>query len=109
MQTYYKDYSNDINAIVHETGLSLVFQGKLKGKDVIDFIKSDKFYINDTYNQNYQRPLDILNTIDVSSIDEAFLEEWLKMDWYAIFRSQYESFLLKTCSFIKNINNFHIS
>ena len=101
----YNKNNGDIDFIFHKIGLILISQGKIKGVDVIHFIQNDEFYMNTAYNK-YLRSLDVLNSIDVNSIDEKFLVEWLKMDWYGVFKSQYEYFIHKVCSFITNIKDF---
>ena len=98
----------DINKIIHNTGLKLSMEHKLKNIEILNFIRRDDYY-NDSFNYGKKayRSLDILNGLDPKSFNEEFYLEWKKIDWYKIFEHQYiEGFLPRVSNLIKDLKDF---
>ena len=73
-----KNDNVDMDKIIHETGLFLSKNGKLKNIDLLKFIKKDIYYNDIKYNKKYFRSLDILNSLDINSFNDEFYSEWKK-------------------------------
>ena len=52
---------------IHEFGLSLAKNGKLKNLDMLDFLSKDDYYTKKSYSKDIYRPLDIFDGLDISS------------------------------------------
>ena len=98
----------NLDKLVHENGLAFVRQGKLKNAELLDFIKIDEFYHNRSYERAFYRPLEILDGIDISTLNEEFYEKWKQMNFYKIFDSQFHKYLKKVSLFIKEIKDFSL-
>ena len=71
---------------IHETGLEAIKKGELKNEALIDFIDNDDIYFKDkTYETRKYRTLEILNGIDLETIDDNFYEKWHKSNIFKIY------------------------
>ena len=99
----------DLNKIIHDTGLKLSKEHKMKNIEILNFISRDAYYNDSNYVKKVYRPLDILNGLDVGSFNDEFYSEWKKFDWSKIFDEQYVAgFLPKVSNFINDLANFNI-
>ena len=88
-----KKIDNNLNAEkfelkkkIHETGLEAIKKGELKNEALIDFIENDDVYFTDkVYETKRDRTLDILNGIDLETMDDKFYEKWNKSSIFKIF------------------------
>ena len=97
-----------LNEVIHETGLKLSKYHSLKNKDILEFIKEDEYYNSKDYNKKVYRPLDILNGLDIYTFDEQFYLNWKTINWYQIFKEQYNDFIKKVFDLIKDMKDFNI-
>ena len=76
--------------------------------EILSFIKSDKYYLYKIYNKKIYRPLEILDGIDISLIEDKkdFFKTWNSINFYPMFDSQFEDFLEKISSLITEIKDF---
>ena len=100
-------YKN-IDSLLHENALNFVKSGKLKNKELLDFIQIDEFYHNKLYDKSIYRPLDILDGIDISSLNEDFFDTWKQMNFNKIFESQKVDFYKKISTFINEMKDFSL-
>ena len=64
---------------IHETGLEAIRKGELKNEALIDFIENDDVYFKDNnYATKKDRTLEVLNGIDLETVDDKFYEKWNK-------------------------------
>ena len=103
-----KDFKLNIDdALVHETGLNMIKEGKLKNEGVLDFICKDFFYNDKRYKTNKMyRPLEVFNGIDISSLNDNFYNYWAKINFKNIFESQITDFSNKIASLVREIKDF---
>ena len=100
------DNKKEWNQLIHDKILNLVKNGKLKNKELLDMIQKDDIYIIQQYNDLLS--LDILDGIDIYSLDDEFFTKWKSMNFEKIFKSKINDFYKKICSFIKDIKNFKL-
>ena len=97
-----------MDRLIHENGLAFVRQGKLKNIELLDFIKTDEFYQNRSFDKPFFRAIEILDGIDISTLNEEFIEKWNQMNFYKIFDSQLNEYLKKVSLFINEIKDFSL-
>ena len=124
--------SNDLlkdklNNNIHETGISLYKQGKLKNEGILEFIIADEIYksskniINDILWDNfisgknetyiYKKDVNILTAIDISSKSDQILSNIKKDEIYKYFldrKGDYLKIFTQKISNIKNLGAFYI-
>ena len=103
-----KDIKFDILNIIHDTGITLSKNKRLKNIDILNAIENDKYYKENRFKRKVYRSLDILNGLNIKSFDEEFYKKWKKMDWLNIFDEQYYDFLSKVIFLIEDIKDFNI-
>ena len=96
------------DSLIHDNGLAFVKSGKLKNKELLEFIQIDEFYHNKQYDKAIYRPLEILDGIDISSLNEDFFDIWKNMKFNKIFDSQKDEFLKKISTFINEMKDFSL-
>ena len=98
----------NIEEKLHRTGLKLVKIGKIKNIKIIEFIKTDVYFLNKNYNKKLYRPLEILDGINISLIEDKkqFFKKWNDINFYSMFESQIEDFLKKIASLISEMKDF---
>ena len=100
----YKD--KNIDYIIHETGIELIKGGKLKNLEILDFIKSDIYYNSNDFDKSFYRPLEILNKIDIETVDVKFFCTYNTIKFNNIFGKRMNDFYQRLCSLIKNMKDF---
>ena len=97
----------NINEIIHDTGMKLYKEKKLKNSDLLNFIRKD-FYFNDSkyFGNKRYRPIEILNGFEFDSFDDNLFFEWKKLEWKKIF-DEY-NFLDKIFNSINDMAHFNI-
>ena len=98
----------NIDQKIHDYGLDSVGKGKLKNKELLEFINKDAFYHEKEYEKKIYRKLDILNGIDISSINEEFFKNWKKINFYKMFENQINDFYTKISLFINDMKDFNL-
>ena len=95
------------DTLVHETGLNMIKEGKLKNEGVLDFICKDIFYNDKKYKTNKMyRPLDVFDGIDISSLNDNFYNYWEKINFKNMFESQITDFSNKIASLVREVKDF---
>ena len=95
-----------LDKIIHNCGILYAKNGKLKNIELLGFISTDNFYNDDSHKSKEDRSLEILDGIDINSLDETFFKKWKKIPWDKIFENQFNEFLEKIASFIKQMKHF---
>ena len=95
-----------LDKIIHNCGILYAKNGKLKNIELLGFISTDNFYNDDSHKSKEDRSLEILEGIDINSLDETFFKKWKKIPWDKIFENQFNEFLEKIASFIKQMKHF---
>ena len=108
-KTFKFDY--DMDKLIHENGLIFIQKGKLKNKELLDFITKDEYYQNQKYDKKIYRILDIFDGIDIlllneETIKEEFFNNWERMNFDKMFDSQFYEFIEKIGSLIKEMKDF---
>ena len=88
-----KKIDNNLNAEkfklkrkIHETGLDAIKKGELKNEALIDFIENEDVYFKDkTHESKKDRPLEVLNGINLETVDDKFYEKWNSSSIFKIF------------------------
>ena len=102
------DLKIDMNKLIHETGIYQALIGKLKNKNLLQFIVNDEYYNSPAYKKKIYRSLDILKGIDISTLDDDFYKQWKKIKWEDIFPDEFNLFYEKILEFINDLNDFKI-
>ena len=102
------DCKCNLDEKIHRTGLELVKNGKIKNIEILKFIKADIFYLDKNYVKKMYRPLEILDGIDISIIEDKnkFFKTWNTINFYPMFEPQFEDFLKKISSLITEMKDF---
>ena len=111
IKKYDKDFDfkyndKDMNDIIHNTGIELIKRKQIKNKEILDFIKSDTYFISKEFDKKFYRPLEVLDGIDIETLDENFFIAWEAIDFDNIFGSYKKEFYDKILSLIKNMKDF---
>ena len=94
----------NLNELIHDNGVNFVKQGLLKNINLLEFIKTD-IYLQDI-NYESKNSIDIINGIDISSLEENFFKIWKTINFYQIFRNNFSDLLKKIASLIKEMKDF---
>ena len=105
---YYFKTKFSIDVLIHENGLNFVNNKKLKNNELLNFIQNDDFYLIKQYDKAIYRPLQILDGIEISSINDDFFDKWKNMNFDIIFESQKEKFFKKISLFINEMKDFSL-
>ena len=97
-------YSINLNELIHDKGVNLAKKGLLKNINLLEFIKNDIYFI-DNENKNL---IEIINGIDISSLENNFFEIWKNINFYQIFRNNFSDLLKKIASLIKEMKDFSL-
>jgi len=102
------DCKCNLDEKIHKTGLKLIKNRKMKNIQVLGFIKRDIYYMDKNYNKKKYRPLEILDGIDISLIEDKknFFKSWNIINFYPMFDSQFEDFSKKISSLITEMKDF---
>ena len=102
------DCKINLDEKIHRTGLKLIKNGKIKNMEILQYIKRDIYFKYKDYNNKIYRPLEILDGIDISLIEDKneFFKEWDTINFFSIYELQQEDFLIKIASLINEMKNF---
>ena len=98
--------SKKMSEIIHNTGINMILEGKLKNKQVLEFIKTDEYYQNPQYIKKYYRTLDIFLGIDINTLEEDFFNNWKQINFYKMFEPQKFDFLKTIANLVKEMKDF---
>ena len=94
----------DIENIIHETGIKLCLEHKLKNIEILDFVSKDSHY-----KKSEHKSLKFLKGINFSLIDGKFLKKWKEINWEEkLSKNEYKIFLKNICESIVDIKNFKL-
>ena len=95
---------NNLNDLIYENGVNLAKKGLLKNINLLEFIKVDVYF----HDKNYEskRTVDILNGIDISSLENNFFKIWKNINFCSIFKNNLNNFLKKISLLIKEMKDF---
>ena len=95
---------NNLNDLIHENGVNQAKKGLLKNINLLEFIRTDVYF----HEKNYEskRTIDILNGIDISSLENKFFKTWKQINFYLIFKNNWNNFLKKVSLLIKEMKDF---
>jgi len=106
----YKKYDSsfqckdNIDELIHQNGIFLAKKGLLKNINLLEFIEYDTYFHNKKYES--KRTIDILNGIDISSLEKNFFKKWKNINFYNVFSNNFKSFMRKIALLIKEMKNF---
>ena len=102
----FKYEDKDIDLIIHETGIELIKNKKMKNTEILDFISSDIYFNSEKFEKAYYRPLEILDGIDIEALDDKFFSIWEKINFNNIFIKWMNAFYDKIALLIGNMKDF---
>ena len=102
----YKYKNKNMDLIIHETGIELIKNGKMKNNGILDFITTDIYFTSPEFEKKDYRPLDVLDGIDIETLDEKFFINWYKIDFNKIFIENMDNFYKRIISLIKDMKDF---
>ena len=94
----------NLNEIIHENGVNLAKKGLLKNIELLEFIKTDTYFHDKKYEN--KRSIEIINGIDISTLEPKFFKTWKNVNFYTIFRTNFDGFLKKISLLIKEMKDF---
>jgi len=94
----------NLNDLIHENGVNLVKKGLLKNINLLEFIKVDVYFHDKKY--ECKRSVDILNGIDISSLEKNFFKIWKQINFCHIFKNNLNYFFKKISLLIKEMKDF---
>ena len=105
---YRGDIVQKLNVVIHQNGINFAILGKLKNLKLLNFIENDLYYTDKIYVRTQYRSVDILSGIDIKTINNEFLKQWKNLDIFKIFQYNKESFIIKICNLVNDINDLNI-
>ena len=100
-----KDNMDLINKI-HSTGLESVKNGNLKNEDLIEFINTDMYFVDNKYAYKYYRPLDIVKGLDFDTMTDNFFKIWNSSNIFKIYSFADNDFKSGIIDQITDMKNF---
>ena len=94
----------NLNELIHNNGVNLAKQGLLKNINLLEFIKTDIYFQDINYGN--KNSIEIINGIDISSLENNFFYIWKSINFYQIFRNNFSDLLKKIASLIKEMKDF---
>ena len=94
---------------IHKTGLNLIKMGKIKNIEILNLIQTGIYYPNNSSNNKFSFPLEYLDGIDISLIDDKkndFFKKWNAINFYSMYGNELGNYLKKVSSLIKEIKDF---
>lgn len=86
---------NIINEKLHKNFLSLIKKNTYTNNQILDIMeKEDEYYYNGKYDSS-KKPIDIIDYIDITKIDEEFKNKFTKMNFKIIFKENIDFFIKK--------------
>ena len=104
----FKYNDNDMDLIIHDTGIDIINRGEMKSNEILNFIASDTLFISDKYKTEQYRPVTILSKIKIEEIDEQFFIIWRRIKFNQIYSDYMENFYNTIANLIQNIKDFGI-
>ena len=103
----YETINTKLKEIIHNTGLNLAINKKLNNIQILDFLNEDKDYLKNN-NDDIEKKLEIFQGLNVSEIDDIFLEKWKNMDLTEIFGDNQKKIDEYIIDLIDDFKNFKI-
>ena len=104
----FKYEEKDIDLIIHDTGINLIKIGEMKNNEILDFIKSDLYFNDKSFDKKFYRPLEIFDNINIETLDEKFFNNWCTINFNKMFSFCMNDFYKKLASKIKDMKDFGI-
>ena len=104
----FKYNDNDMDLIIHDTGIDIINRGEMKSNEILNFIASDTLFTSDKYKTEQYRPVTILSKIKIEEIDEQFFIIWRRIKFNQIYSDYMENFYNTIANLIQNIKDFGI-
>jgi len=107
---YYKNidssfkFKGNINEIILENGINMAIKGLLKNLDLLEFIKTAEYFHDKKYDN--KRSIEIMNGIDISKLEKNFFKTWKRINFYSVFKNNFNDFLIKISLLIKEMKDF---
>ena len=96
----------EISLIIHETGIELIKRKEMKNNEILNFIKNDEYFNKSEYEKAAYRPLEVLEGINIETLDEEFFKNWIRINFNNIFVKWLNEFYEKITSLIKDMKYF---
>ena len=98
--------NKEICLLIHETRIELIKRKEMKNNEVLNFIKIDDYFNKPEFDKAIYRPIEVLDGIDIETLDEAFFKNWIKINFNMIFNKCIYQFYEKIASLIKDMKYF---
>jgi len=95
---------DNLNDLIHETGIIMIKKVILKNMNLLEFIRTDVYFHAKGYDN--KRSIDILNGIDINSLEKDFFKRWKTINFYYIFKTNFNNFLRKIALLINEMKDF---
>ena len=97
-------FEEDLNKYIHNTGIKLIEEKKLKNQEILLFIEKDIYYNDKSYAKDESlRSVKVLDGIDAQTLN---MKYWKKFNFKEMFKYQIDKFAKKVVSFIKDMKDF---
>ena len=104
---YSEKLMDSIDKSIHDTGLYLIKNDKLKNLEVLNFVCNDVYFTGNDYYKS-DKSIKIVDGINLKECDELFFEKYKSMKFKEIFGYNYRKFLERLFQQIKNMNDFDL-
>ena len=104
----FKYQDNEMSFVIHDTGINLIKTGKMKNKEILDFINSDMYFTCSKFEKSFYRPIVIFNSLDIKTLDEKFFNYWNTINFNKMFSFCMNDFYKTLANLIKDMKDFHI-
>ena len=81
----FKYQDNEMSFVIHDTGINLIKTGKMKNKEILDFINSNMYFTSSKFEKSFYRPIVIFNSLDIKTLDEKFFNYWSTINFNKMF------------------------
>ena len=92
---------------IHKTGLHLARYQQLNNAEILNFLKEDKDYMKQNKDE-VENELEILQGLNLSEIDDKFLDEWKSLDLIELFGDNQNIIEESISNIISDFKNFKI-
>ena len=97
---------NDFDFKFHKNGVNFIERKKLNNIEVLDFIERDEYLKkSNLYSLFGLNESSILKGINLSDIDDIFIQKWKNIDWLNIFKDKFFEIIYSLVEDISQISN----
>ena len=101
----YKEIEKKLKDYIHQTGLYLSSNKMLTNIEILNFLKEDKDYLTE-HNEEIKNSLSVFEGLNISSIDDEFINKWKSINWKDIFGNEQKHIDEKIIDLIVDLSGF---